>query len=97
MFIILTTYVLFPRRTIIPRLTLYLCQEGVQVFHALYLSSLQRSEMTSRLAELVGIPAHTVVDVYLQGPNGIHVFLTDQVVANLKDESMFSVEIINGM
>lgn len=52
--------------------------------------------MTSRLAELVGIPAHSVVDVYLQGPNGIHVFLTDQVVANLKDESMFSVEIING-
>jgi hypothetical protein len=52
--------------------------------------------MTSRLAELVGIPTHSVVDVYLQGPNGIHIFLTDQVVANLKDESMFSVEIING-
>ncbi|XP_059472926.1 transcription factor CP2-like protein 1 [Neocloeon triangulifer] len=82
-------------KSIIPRLTLYLCQEGAQVYHALYLNSLQRSEMTSRLAELVGIPSHSVIDVYLQGPNGIHVFLTDQVVANLKDDSMFFVEIIN--
>jgi transcription factor CP2 and related proteins len=68
----------------------------VQVYHALYLNSLQRTEMTARLVELVGIPAHSVVDVFLQGPNGIHIFLTDQVVANLKNESMFSVEIING-
>ncbi|CAB3379132.1 Hypothetical predicted protein [Cloeon dipterum] len=83
-------------KSVIPRLTLYLCQEGAQVYHALYLHSLQRTEMTSRLAELVGIPTPSVIDVYLQGPNGIHVYLNDQVVANLKDESMFFVEILNG-
>lgn len=52
--------------------------------------------MVSRLAQLVGVAPHAVADVYLQGPAGIHVLLTDQVVCNLKDEAMFSVEILQG-
>ncbi|KAF4519081.1 hypothetical protein B566_EDAN001673 [Ephemera danica] len=81
-------------KAIAPRLTLYLCLEGRPVFHALYLTSLQCSEMINQLAHLVGVAPHAVADVYLQGPAGIHVLLTDQVVCNLKDESMFSVEIL---
>jgi transcription factor CP2-like protein len=83
-------------RAIAPRLTLYLCVEQSSVYHALYLDSLSCAEMASRLAQLMGITADQIHDVYVQGPGGIHVLITDDVVRNIKDESMFTIEILHG-
>lgn len=36
----------------------------------------------------------TKFSVYINGPAGIHVFVTDEVLSNIKDESLFTLEII---
>ncbi|XP_021919042.1 transcription factor CP2-like isoform X2 [Zootermopsis nevadensis] len=81
-------------KAIAPRLTLYLCVEQSSVYHALYLDSLSCAEMASKLAQLMGITADQIHDIYVQGPGGIHVLITDDVVRNIKDEAMFTIEIL---
>ncbi|PNF22880.1 Transcription factor CP2 [Cryptotermes secundus] len=81
-------------KAIVPRLTLYLCVEQSSVYHALYLDSLSCAEMASKLAQLMGITADQIHDIYMQGPGGIHVLITDDVVRNIKDEAMFTIEIL---
>ncbi|KAJ9592418.1 hypothetical protein L9F63_015938, partial [Diploptera punctata] len=81
-------------KAIAPRLTLYLCMEQNPVYHALYLDSMLCSEMANKLAQLMGITADQIHNIYIQGPGGIHVLITDDVVRNLKDESMFAIEIL---
>jgi transcription factor CP2-like protein len=83
-------------RAIAPRLTLYLCVEQSSVYHALYLDNLSCAEMASKLAQLMGITADQIHDIYVQGPGGIHVLITDDVVRNIKDEAMFTIEILQG-
>jgi len=81
-------------KAIAPRLTLYLCVEQSSVYHALYLDNLSCAEMASKLAQLMGITADQIHDIYVQGPGGIHVLITDDVVRNIKDEAMFTIEIL---
>jgi hypothetical protein len=52
--------------------------------------------MASKLAQLMGITADQIHDIYVQGPGGIHVLITDDVVRNIKDEAMFTIEILQG-
>lgn len=35
------------------------------------------------------------LSVYIHGPSGIHVYITDEVLGNIKDESLFAIEIQN--
>ena len=35
------------------------------------------------------------LNVYINGPAGIHVFVTDEVLNNIKDDSLFALEIRN--
>lgn len=37
----------------------------------------------------------TKLNVYINGPAGIHVYVTDEVLGNIKDESLFALEIQN--
>lgn len=37
----------------------------------------------------------TKFSVYINGPAGIHVFVTDEVLGNIKDESLFTLEVQN--
>lgn len=37
----------------------------------------------------------TKLSVYINGPAGIHVFVTDEVLSNIKDESLFTMEVQN--
>ena len=53
-------------------------------------------EIGSKLAALVQLPSQHVLDVYIEGPCGIHVLVTDEVVQNMKDESMYTVELLPG-
>ncbi|XP_063308076.1 upstream-binding protein 1 isoform X2 [Pelobates fuscus] len=63
----------------------------VQVYHALYLEDINASELTSKMAVVFDIPLHQISSVYRQGPTGIHVVVSDQMVQNFQDESCFMV------
>lgn len=86
----------FKHRALAPRLTLYLTQDQSQVFHAIFLENLSCVEIANKLAALVQLSSQHVLDVYIEGPCGIHVLVTDEVVQNMKDESMYTVELLPG-
>ncbi|XP_027691723.1 upstream-binding protein 1 [Vombatus ursinus] len=62
---------------------------AVYVYHAIYLEEMAASEVTRKLASAFNVPLHQINQVYRQGPTGIHVLLSDQVVQNFQDESCF--------
>lgn len=37
----------------------------------------------------------TKFSVYINGPSGIHVFVTDEVLSNIKDDSLFTLDVQN--
>nr|CAG4641912.1 EOG090X0AJ3 [Eurycercus lamellatus] len=65
-----------------------------QVFHAVFLENLSCIEIANKLAALVQLSSQHILDVYIEGPCGIHVLVTDDVVQNMKDESMYTVELL---
>lgn len=81
-------------RAIRPRLTIYVCLESEQVYHAIYLENLTVDEMITKLAQLINFQLQNVHNVYILGPSGIHVLITDEVVRNFHEESMFLIELI---
>lgn len=36
------------------------------------------------------------LSVYVNGPAGIHVLLTDEVLNNIKDDSLFVIDVMSG-
>jgi len=74
-----------------------LTQDPSQVFHAVFLENLSCVEIANKLANLVQLSSQHILDVYTEGPCGIHVLVTDDVVQNMKDESMYTVELLPGM
>lgn len=81
-------------KTIRPRLTTYVCLPTEQVFRAVYLRSLTVLELLSKLTSLCSVSPFTVHDIYIDGPSGIHVLVTDEVVRNMPDESMYALELL---
>ncbi|XP_046955857.1 upstream-binding protein 1 isoform X3 [Lynx rufus] len=88
-------------RSVRPRLTIYVCQEQPAggggegsggtpyVYHAIYLEEMVASEVARKLASVFNIPFHQINQVYRQGPTGIHILVSDQMVQNFQDESCF--------
>uniref|UniRef100_A0A1B6GEK0 Grh/CP2 DB domain-containing protein n=1 Tax=Cuerna arida TaxID=1464854 RepID=A0A1B6GEK0_9HEMI len=76
--------------------TLYLCvQNSPVVYQAVYLASLSSREMCVKVAALLGFSHNQLTHIYMQGPNGIHVVITDELVRNIKDEATFITELIS--
>ncbi|XP_006269654.2 upstream-binding protein 1 isoform X2 [Alligator mississippiensis] len=67
---------------------------AIYVYHAIYLEEMAASEVTRKLALVFNIPLHQINQVYRQGPTGIHILVSDQMVQNFQDESCFLVTII---
>ncbi|XP_055984911.1 upstream-binding protein 1 isoform X2 [Sorex fumeus] len=59
------------------------------VYHAIYLEEMVASEVARKLALVFNIPFHQIHQVYRQGPTGIHILVSDQMVQNFQDESCF--------
>ncbi|XP_004704112.1 upstream-binding protein 1 isoform X2 [Echinops telfairi] len=59
------------------------------VYHAIYLEEMVASEVARKLAMVFNIPLHQINHVYRQGPTGIHILVSDQMVQNFQDESCF--------
>jgi len=53
------------------------------VYHAIYLEEMAASEVTRKLALAFNIPLHQINQVYRQGPTGIHILVSDQVMVIL--------------
>ncbi|XP_035287417.1 upstream-binding protein 1 isoform X5 [Anguilla anguilla] len=64
------------------------------VYHALYLEEMTASELTRKIASVFSLPLSQISQVYRQGPTGIHIVLSDQMVYNLQDESCFVVSTV---
>lgn len=88
-------------RCVRPRLILYVSREleasekeghpdPVSAFYQeLYLEELTATELTNKLAEMLSLPANQIQQVSRQGPTGIHILVSDQMVRNLPDETCF--------
>ncbi|XP_030202383.1 upstream-binding protein 1 isoform X1 [Gadus morhua] len=61
------------------------------MYHALYLEDLTAAELIRKMASVCNLPLCTINQVYRQGPTGIHILLSDQMVYNLPDESCFLI------
>lgn len=77
-----------------PRLTVYVCLEHEQLYHAVYLENLTCADFTKKVSSLMQITQERIHDVYLQGPSGIHILVTDEVVQNMINESMLSIKVL---
>nr|XP_033786261.1 upstream-binding protein 1 isoform X4 [Geotrypetes seraphini] len=64
---------------------------AIYVYHAIYLEEMTASEVTRKIALVLNIPLHQINQVYRQGPSGIHIIVSDQMVKNFQDESCFSI------
>ncbi|XP_045633725.1 transcription factor CP2-like protein 1 isoform X3 [Ursus americanus] len=58
-------------------------------YQEISLDELSAVELMGKLAELLALPANQIRRLFHQGPGGILILLSDQVVQNLKDESYF--------
>ncbi|XP_028982641.1 transcription factor CP2 isoform X2 [Diachasma alloeum] len=79
-----------------PKLTLYVAIEGSgpPMWHVVNLQSLTSSALASEIIATFNLPNDRLHLVLLQIAQGIHAFVSDVLVANLKDECMYLVEII---
>ncbi|XP_058475211.1 upstream-binding protein 1 isoform X4 [Solea solea] len=64
---------------------------SLHVYHALYLEELTAAELIRKMACVCSLPLGNINQVYRQGPTGIHILLSDQMVYNLPDESSFLI------
>ncbi|XP_039536661.1 upstream-binding protein 1 isoform X2 [Pimephales promelas] len=67
---------------------------SIPVYHALYLEEMTACELTKKISSVLSLPMVHINQVYKQGPTGIHILLSDQVVYNFLDESSFIVSTI---
>lgn len=80
-----------------PKLTLYFAlEDNGSLWRVAYLDSLTSSALMNKLLNTVNLPHERLHSVLFLGPQGIHVLVTDELVANMKDESMYFVETIKG-
>uniref|UniRef100_A0A3Q3S521 Upstream-binding protein 1 n=1 Tax=Mastacembelus armatus TaxID=205130 RepID=A0A3Q3S521_9TELE len=92
-------------RSVRPRLTVYVCQESPQQnrtsggdtnLSVLLNLELTAAELIRKMACVCSLPLGKINQVYRQGPTGIHILLSDQMVYNLTDESCFLISTVKG-
>ncbi|XP_061781560.1 transcription factor CP2 [Nerophis lumbriciformis] len=93
-------------RVVRPRLTIYVCQESQQtkhengdaanntffIYHAIYLEELTAAELTEKIAQLFNISPRQINQIFKQGPTGIHVLVSDEMIQNFQDEVCFVLD-----
>ncbi|XP_063976264.1 transcription factor CP2-like protein 1 isoform X2 [Diachasmimorpha longicaudata] len=79
-----------------PKLTLNVALEGGNslMWHALHLQTRTSGALSSKLITTFNLPSDRLHSVLLQGPQGIHLVASNELVAYMKDDRMFLVEII---
>ncbi|XP_024083807.1 transcription factor CP2 isoform X2 [Cimex lectularius] len=81
-------------KCIIPKLTLYICiNQKEQVYQVIYLKSLTKLELLVKICQILKIDQVQVSSAYLQGPNGIRVLMTDQLITHIPDHTLFTIHL----
>ncbi|KAK5924346.1 transcription factor CP2 [Pseudochaenichthys georgianus] len=62
------------------------------VYHAIYLEELTSSELTEKIAQLFNISPRQINQIFKQGPTGIHVLVSDEMIQNFQDEVCFVLD-----
>lgn len=62
------------------------------VYHAIYLEELTAAELTEKIAQLFSISPHQISQIYKQGPTGIHVLISDEMIQNFQEEACFILD-----
>uniref|UniRef100_A0AAQ4QVZ6 Transcription factor CP2 n=1 Tax=Gasterosteus aculeatus aculeatus TaxID=481459 RepID=A0AAQ4QVZ6_GASAC len=66
------------------------------VYHAIYLEELTAAELTEKLAQLFNISPRQINQIFKQGPTGIHVLVSDEMIQNYQDEVCFVLDTMKG-
>ncbi|CAG9829473.1 unnamed protein product [Diabrotica balteata] len=82
-------------KTIAPKLKIYVCRENSSIFNAIFLTSHSNEELILKLSAFIGMSQNQIRDVYLEGPQSIHIQLNNDVLEHIKEETMFSVQVIS--
>lgn len=84
-------------RSVKPKLTLYVCNPMDEVFRAVYLENLSVVELRTKLESVILCSNDCHFNrICLQGPSGIHVLMTDEVIRNFPEESIFFMKVDRG-
>uniref|UniRef100_A0A6D2WVF3 Transcription factor CP2 n=1 Tax=Takifugu rubripes TaxID=31033 RepID=A0A6D2WVF3_TAKRU len=62
------------------------------VYHAIYLEEPTAAELTEKLAQLFNISPIQISQIFKQGPTGIHVLVSDEMIQNFQDEVCFVLD-----
>ncbi|XP_068600968.1 transcription factor CP2 [Brachionichthys hirsutus] len=62
------------------------------VYHAIYLEELTSGELTEKIAQLFNISPRQINQIFKQGPTGIHVLVSDEMIQNFQDEVCFVLD-----
>uniref|UniRef100_A0A3Q3H0P3 Transcription factor CP2-like n=3 Tax=Labrus TaxID=30799 RepID=A0A3Q3H0P3_9LABR len=62
------------------------------VYHAIYLEELTSAELTEKIAQLFNISPLQINQIFKQGPTGIHVLVSDEMIQNFQDEVCFVLD-----
>ncbi|OXB81620.1 UNVERIFIED_CONTAM: hypothetical protein H355_008782, partial [Colinus virginianus] len=66
------------------------------VYHAIFLEELTTLELIEKIANLYSISPQQINRIYRQGPTGIHVLVSNEMVQNFQDESCFVISTLKG-
>uniref|UniRef100_A0A8C3L7V0 Transcription factor CP2 like 1 n=1 Tax=Chrysolophus pictus TaxID=9089 RepID=A0A8C3L7V0_CHRPC len=66
------------------------------VYHAIFLEELTTLELMEKIANLYSISPQQINRIYRQGPTGIHVLVSNEMVQNFQDESCFVISTLKG-
>uniref|UniRef100_A0A3Q3DU60 Transcription factor CP2 n=1 Tax=Hippocampus comes TaxID=109280 RepID=A0A3Q3DU60_HIPCM len=67
------------------------------IYHAIYLEELTATELTEKIAQLFNISPRQINQIFKQGPTGIHVLVSDEMIQNFQDEVCFVLDTMKGI
>uniref|UniRef100_A0A8C0U6X8 Transcription factor CP2 like 1 n=1 Tax=Cyanistes caeruleus TaxID=156563 RepID=A0A8C0U6X8_CYACU len=67
------------------------------LYHAIFLEELTILELMEKIANLYSISPQQINRIYRQGPTGIHVLVSNEMVQNFQDESCFVISTLKGV
>ncbi|KAK9876144.1 hypothetical protein WA026_011261 [Henosepilachna vigintioctopunctata] len=81
-------------KAITPRSKIYICKTNSKIFHAVFLSSICKDDLKQELCNIVGLRPTQVEEMYLEGPNNIHIVICNSLIYHIKEESAFAIDIL---
>lgn len=86
-------------KSIKSKLSIYVCTPNEDLFRAIYLDTLTVNELQTKIVSnlLTKTKCTYLKRLTINGPGGVKVLMTDDVVRNLADESLYTVDYTKGI